>query len=448
MTLEAAIACTRFGLGARTGEIDAAGADPEQWLLDQLTPASAERFPNDRLKSTKDLVTTLQDAMRQRRSGTASEEEIKAFRRTNRQTLISEVTARVTFGAMTPAAFHERLVRFWSNHFTVATRNPVTTRLAGAYEREAIRPNILGSFETLAARAVFHPGMLSFLDNIQSIGPTSRAGKRRGRGLNENLAREILELHTVTPAAGYTQDDVTEFAKALTGWTVGSQRLGRDRIGETIFEPRLHEPGARRVLGKRYGDGDGDQAREILRDLTRRPETAEHIARKLARHIISDTPPATLVERLKSTFLETGGDLSALYKTLLTSPAAWAPERAKLKTPDELVTSAARMLDVRTVFAGDPGAVFEGLAQRPFGAPSPEGWSDLAEDWITPDALTKRLEWANRVGERAADTDARDLLRSALGERASDAALQAVSRAESGAQALTIALMSPDFQRR
>jgi len=460
MTLKAAIAATRFGLGAAEGEIETAADDPKGWLLGQLSPAAAARFPDDGLKSSREHVIALQAYFagrgRRRRGRDAATDEapqfdpdkVKAFRRAVRATVLAEVTARTTFGAATTASFHERLVRFWANHFTVSGLKATTATLAGAYEREAIRPNILGSFADLARAAVFHPAMLVYLDNWRSIGPNSRAGRRAGRGLNENLAREALELHTVTPAAGYDQRDVTEFARALTGWTVGGGRLRRAPKGETAFAEFLHEPGARTILGRRYAESGRDQAQAILKDLCARAETARNIAFKLARHMIADAPPPALVDRLASVFIRTDGDLPSLYAALLDAPEAWAPEARKVKTPDEVLTSTARLMGLPAVFAGDPRGVFESLAQRPFAAPSPEGWPDEADAWLGPDALMKRVEWANRVAARADGLDARDMLAAALGARATEATLTAVARAESGAQALALALMSPDFQRR
>lgn len=454
MSIEAAIAATRFSLGARPGEIEIAARGPEDWLVSQLSPESAARFPTAGLASAKDNAAAFQSYFAERRAGRRGEppqfdeSRVREFQRQVRQVLIAETTARFRFGALTPAGFHERLVRFWSNHFTVSGRSAQTVLLAGAYEREAIRPNILGSFEDLARAAIFHTGMLVYLDNWQSIGPRSRAGRRSGRGLNENLAREVLELHTVTPAAGYSQDDVTEFARALTGWTVGNRRIGTDRMGEPLFSTLLHEPGAKRVLGKSYRQDGAGQAEAILADLCARPETAENIAFKLARHFVSDEPSPALVQRLKARFLETDGDLMALYRTLVEAPEAWRAEPQKVKTPDELLTSTARLVGLQRVLAGAPRDVLESLAQRPFAAPSPEGWPDTADAWLGPDALTKRIEWAGKLAERSPNLDARELMVTGLGPLASMDSLTAVARAESGTQALVLALMSPDFQRR
>ena len=453
MTIENAIAVTRFGLGAMPGEIEGID-DPKAWLLKQIDPACLAEWSFESSIPSKQLLSDLQmHSMEIRTNKTAarsdqSVEKRRVYLRSARQIMKRDVVNRAAFGATTTASFHERLVRFWSNHFSISARNIQTRLIAGAYEREAIRPYILGDFTTLARQAVLHPGMLIYLDNVQSIGPNSRGSRRGRRGLNENLAREVLELHTVTMAANYSQADVTEFARALTGWTVGNHRDGQDHRGEAVFAERIHEPGTRTILGKNYGQTDGAQAEAILRDLCMRPETAHNIAFKLARHFVSDTPPPSLVTRLAKVFLETDGNLGELYTVLIHAPEAWQREPQKVKTPDDLLTSTARLIGVKAVFAGKPKAVYVSLAQRPFYAPTPEGWPDEAGSWLGPDALMKRIEWANRVAERSPNLDARALLEQGLGELASTALSQAVRDAESGRQALALALMSPSFQRR
>ena len=453
MTIKSAIAATRFGMGAMPGEI--AGIDePQSWLLEQVDPNHVPVWPYDNTVSSKQLLTELQvHAMARRQNKAADmsdqiEAERSAYMRNARQIMKRDVVTRAAFGATTHASFHERLVRFWANHFSISARNIQTRLIAGAYEREAIRPYVLQDFTTLASQAIFHPGMLIYLDNVQSIGPTSRGSRHGRRGLNENLAREVLELHTVTLAANYSQEDVTEFARALTGWTVGNHRDGQNHRGESVFSERIHEPGNRRVLGKDYRQAGGDQARAIVRDLCLHPDTAHNVAYKLARHFIADEPPLSLVNRLTSLFLETDGDLRELYKALILAPEAWQDEPQKVKTPDELLTSTARLIGVRAVFAGEPKKVYQSLAQQPFHAPTPEGWPDEASSWLGPDALMKRIEWAKRVADRSPELDARLLLEEGLGALASAELSQTVSRAESGNQALVLALMSPEFQKR
>ncbi|MEO1408002.1 MAG: DUF1800 domain-containing protein, partial [Pseudomonadota bacterium] len=442
MSLKGALAVTRFGLGARAHEIDAASNDPVGWLRQQLSSAASNAFPTESLKSSKENLTTALEFRRSNRNERADQNKQREFRRYVRSVSKLELTARTTFAVSTPNPFHERLVRFWSNHFAVSMKNPQTRVSAGAFEREAIRPNILGQFADLALDAVLHAGMLIYLDNWQSIGPNSRAGRRRRRGLNENLAREVLELHTVTPAAGYTQADVTSFAEALTGWTVGNYRIATEQLGEAVFAEPLHEPGPKTVLSRRYADVGRDQAISIIRDLCAAPHTANNIALKLARHFVADEPPASLVEKLSNDFMQTGGDLKSLYETLIEASEAWVSAPMKFKTPDELIVSTGRLVGLRRVLVGDPSGLFESFAQIPFTAPSPEGWPDDAAAWTGPDAIMKRIEWANRLAERNSTLDARELLRIGLGDRAAAATIQSVQRAESPSQAIVLALMS------
>lgn len=450
MTLKGALAVTRFGLGATMGEIEIASRSPVDWLLAQLKAENGKDAAFEGLASSSEAFR-FATAYRRERKSMADDDRAsssKSFGKTIRKKFQAEIQARSAYAAQTEAPFHERLTRFWSNHFSVSARNGNTRILVGAFEREAIRPHILGKFSDLANEAIFHPGMLVFLDNVGSIGPGSRIGKRRAKGLNENLAREALELHTMTPAAGYSQSDVTEFAKALTGWTIEKKGSDGNVIGKTDFNSRMHEPGVRTLLGQKYSDQGKNQARSILSDICLRPETAENIARKLAQHFVSDTPPKGLVKQLKDCFLSTQGDLMALYKTLINSPHAWARSAQKVKTPEELLTSTARMIGIDNVFPKRILDSYDSLSQTPFGAPTPEGWPDTAEAWIGPDAVMKRIEWANELASRVPELDARLFLQSALGPRASKETLEAVSRAESGQQALVLALMSPDFQRR
>lgn len=454
--LLAAIAVTRFGMGARAGEITAAKTDPRGWLSQQIAPEAAVFYPDALLSATQmaEEMTQNHHKLRPlRRSGKT--EQVQALRKSIRQAgrlqYQGSVLARINFSTATEAGFAERWARFWSNHFTVAARKPDMLGLVGAYEREAIRPNIFGRFADLLDAAIFHQGMLVYLDNHVSVGPNARArGRGRNkRGLNENLAREILELHTLGVEGGYTQTDVTSLAKALTGWSIRNPRIHSDRFGEVGFEPRMHEPGPQSVLGKRYSEGGGEQAQAIVEDLALHPATARHIAIKLARHFVSDTPPETAIETLNQTFLQTGGDLRELARTVINLDAAWAPEQSKLKTPEDMLVSASRALGRNATYGRDGRKVYESLGQPPFGAPSPDGWPDTVADWSGPDAIKKRLEWANRAAQRARamqDTDA--FLDLALGSLASDRTRLAVSRAESREQGLTLALMSPEFQRR
>lgn len=474
--LQAAIAATRFGMGARPGEIAAATSDPRGWLKSQIMPAAAQMSAGN-LLSAKDVLEARQDAMAmaspRKQQDSASDDAQRKIRqevrRETRDGLQEETAARSQHAATTPNSFAERWHRFWANHFTVAARNAQTQGLAGPFEREAIRPNVFGRFDQLLSSATFHPGMLIYLDAARSIGPSTQAAQRRDGGLNENLAREILELHTMGVGSGYTQADIIEFAKALTGWTVATpqtarlasmaqgnarqQKNARQQIqreaGEAIFAEALHEPGSRIVLSKTYTIAARDQAAAILRDLAANPATAKHIATKLARHFVGDAPPPSAIARLETSYMKSGGDLATLARAVVDLDEAWAETPQKFKTPEELLISAARAAGVQATFGGGQRAVYASLAQVPFGAPSPAGWPDDTASWSGADAIKKRLEWANSVSRRMARGETpSEFLDRALGQIASQKTRTAVARAESAEQGFTLALMSPEFQRR
>lgn len=487
--LQGAIAATRFGMGARPGEIAAASSDPRGWLKAQIRSDAAIVSPNG-LMSAKDVFTARQDAYigmgppgpqaQQGQNGPSEAQRMiqQQVQREARDGLQKEVEARTRHAAMTPNSFAERWVRFWGNHFTVAARSGQTIGLVGPFEREAVRANVFGSFSTLLGAASFHPGMLVYLDAARSIGPSTQAAQRRNAGLNENLAREILELHTMGVGSGYTQADIIEFAKALTGWTVAGpqtarlvglgglgqqQRAGRNaqqrtrqqaanemrrETGEPVFVEALHEPGGRTVLGKSYG-GDSTQAAAILDDLAAHPATAKHIATKLVRHFVSDTPSPAAVAKLETAYMKSGGNLATLAAAVVDLDEAWGEAPQKFKTPEELLVSAARATGPQATFGGQQRQVYTSLAQQPFSAPSPAGWPDDTASWSGSDAIKKRLEWANAVSRRMARGETpTEFIDRALGEIAGEKTRQAVARAESAEQGFTIALMSPEFQRR
>ncbi len=467
--LTAAIAATRFGMGARPGEIAAAASDPRGWLEAQVQTGAAI-ISTDGLRSTQDVFAErIADAsmVGARGAGEPDEETRQAIQqriqREAREGLRLEIEARTQHAASTGASFAERWARFWSNHFTVAARNAQMIGLVGPYEREAIRPHVFGRFSELLGHAVLHPGMLIYLDAARSIGPSTQPAQRRDAGLNENLAREVLELHTLGVGSGYTQEDIVEFAKALTGWTVSGPQTARlasagrggraqgiaTEPGRVIFADLLHEPGVRTVLGKAYGGEGKLQAAAILDMLAIHSATARHVAIKLARHFVSDSPPESAIAKLEASFLSSGGDLAALARAVIHLDEAWQNEQQKFKTPEELLMSAARAAGPQATFGGAQRQVYASLAQAPFSAPSPAGWPDDVAAWSGADAIKKRLEWANAVSRRMArGLSPSDFLDAALGEMAGARTRQAIARAESAEQGFTLALMAPEFQRR
>ena len=464
---DSAIAAHRFGLGEPS--LDGVGADPQGWLLAQIGPADAARGRG--LLDTRaalELVAAERDkrlAARNPPPGMTAEQLLAGH---YREAILADARSRIATAAASNRPFAERLHLFWANHFTVSLAKGSVRGLVGAFERDAIRPNIAGPFETLLFASTTHPAMLRYLDNAQSAGPHSllaaraaRSAARQGSeprvvGLNENLAREVLELHTLGAestrqpggsssgrSSGYTQADVTAFAAVLTGWRVA---LHDQPDPAQRFDAAWHEPGAKTLLGKRYPEGP-DALRMALHDLALHPATARFLATKLARHFVADEPPPALVDALASSYLDHAGELAPVYRTLVAHPLAWQPEAAKLKTPEEFVVSAMRVLqrDEPGVFA----AGIAGLGQRIHAAPSPAGWSDRAADWLGPDAVWKRVEWATRVADRiGASVDARELAARSLGPLIGEATRTQIERAADGRQALALLLLAPEFQRR
>jgi uncharacterized protein (DUF1800 family) len=362
----------------------------------------------------------------------------------------AEAAARQQKQVQARAGFVERLVAFWSNHFAVSVAKSGELRAAaGPFEREAIRPNALGKFSALVRAAEAHPAMILFLDNQNSIGPDAAPGKFAGRGLNENLAREILELHTLGVGSGYTQADVTELARILTGWSVAGPESETGAPGAFLFKPNWHEPGQRTLLGKTYAEAGVEQGRAALDDLARHPATARHIALKLARHFVADDPSPDLVDALALKFRDSDGDLAVVASALVADDRAWRAKPAKMRNPLEFVVGAARA----TGFAPpDAGLYLQalGLLGMPLWQPAgPNGFSDSSDAWSSPEAMKSRLDLAWFIGQRMhGAVEPLATLKAALGDMASQETAQAIERAESRQQALALLFMSPEFQRR
>jgi uncharacterized protein (DUF1800 family) len=451
------IALNRFGLGARPG--DPPPGDPRRWLLSQLEAYDPLPAPWRRLPSTAQVAAGWVAQQRAQRQALEAQRAAlrEAWRRSEGEAYRAAIGARVASALQTPTPFAERLVHFWSNHFAVSVDKGPVLGLAGSFERDAIRPYILGRFEDLLAAAVRHPAMLVYLDQARSTGPDSPAGRRarlrqrNNGGLNENLAREILELHTLGVRSGYTQLDVTEFARALTGWTLpddGDKAVAAHEPAPFRFAPALHEPGSRLVMGRSYAPGGEEQARAILRDLAAAPASAEHIALKLARHFVADAPPAALVLRLAATFRRTGGDLPSVYRELVAAPESWAPGPGKFKSPWDWGISSLRALERREMPPAQAANLMNQLGQPVWRPGSPAGYGDTAAAWAAPDALLRRVEAAQRLGAQAgAMVDARALAPRVL-PGVAEGTRQAIARADSPATALALLLASPDFLRR
>jgi uncharacterized protein (DUF1800 family) len=376
---------------------------------------------------------------------TAAKMAAEAVPDPGRQIYLNEAKARTDAAVVAEIGFAERLVWFWSNHFCISADK--IQSMSGAYEREAIRPHILGRFADMLQAVEGHPAMLFYLDNGASMGPNSIAGINRTRGLNENLAREILELHTLGVRSGYTQDDVIRFANVLTGWTLLPAGDNPEHGGEFTFNRRLHEPGPQKIMDKVYEEAGVEQGRAVLRDLATHPSTATHVANKLVRYFLSDDPPAELVERLARAYRDTAGDLREVTKALVTSREAWTLPPTKLKRPSEWVVSMVRASGTSQV---DPARFTAGqalLGEPLWRPPSPKGYADDEATWI--DGMGRRLDVANNFAERIAGRiDPDYVVEAVLASTVSSEVKQAVARAESRQQALALLFMSPELQRR
>lgn len=460
--IESAIAANRYGLGARPGDLTSIDKNPQEWLLGQLKGPPLTSTVIATLPTSASILVEVEKARQRRqqakKSGKTTGEDTKIYAKTVRGFYIEQTGARYISAVTTDYPFYERLVHFWSNHFAVSADKQPIAAVVGAFENEAVRPNISGKFSDLLLAAEKHPAMLLYLDNQRSVGPNSDAGRKAGKrnskrkvGLNENLAREILELHTLGVNGGYSQVDVSEFAKGLTGWSIGGggRRMKEGPPGEFYFRRSIHEPGVVKMLNTSYAQEGQAQAEAILADLATHPSTARHIAEKLARHFVADDPPPELVDSLTKTFLKSGGDLPTMHAELVNAKQSWQEPFAKYKTPEDFVISTFRAFNyvpnnARTVFTA-----LEMMGQTPYQPGSPAGWPDTAAHWGGADSLYKRIEWSNRVtrrvGKRANPVEVGEAV---LGPTLGDHTRTAISRAESLDQGLTLLLVSPEFQRR
>lgn len=437
------IAAERFGYGARPDELARIAKDPKGWLRAQVDVKAVAPPSLKRLPPSAGTITRVMEAKR-----LGDKRLMQRTRKSMGQASRREAILRTLSAVESDLPFRERLVHFWSNHFTVSAQRTLISPIVGAFEREAIRPHVSGRFMDMLLASTRHPAMLLYLDNASSVGPNSSVGRRRSRGLNENLAREVLELHTLGVDGGYRQEDVIRLAELLTGWSIA--RPEDAQAGKFHFRSRAHQPGSKTFLGQRFDQGGAVEGEWALALLARHPATARHIAAKLTRHFISDAPPPHVIRRLERKFLDTDGDLSALAHELIDCTDAWVPTPQKIKSPNDLVISTFRLLGTGALPEDVLARSLEFLGQVPFRAPSPEGWPDVADDWISPGTLMMRLKWAHFVAAHVqADKGLRDVLARRISLPAFSAATRReVSRAESMHEALALFVASPEFQRR
>jgi uncharacterized protein (DUF1800 family) len=394
-------ALNRFGLGARIGERRAL-REPKEWLRGQLEGRPSEPAGGASMDQISETLQGFRSAQRSKERA-----RLRRARRSLQELAVREARAMLTQRVTTDRPFVERLVAFWSNHLCVSVEaKSQIAALAGHYERTAIRPHVLGRFSDMVLASARHPAMLFYLDNFQSIGPGSRAGKRTGRagrqrGLNENYARELMELHTVGVDGGYTQGDVEQLARILTGWTVSGLGPG-SRRGEKLgfaFRQILHEPGEKTVLGRRYRQAGLREGERAIRDLCAHPATAHFVAGKLVRHFVSDSPPPEAVAEIARVFTESEGDLREVSSTLIELDAAWEPELRKFRTPQDWLVAVFRSFHAPE--APEPMVpLLRQLRHTPWAPSAPKGYGDGKREWADPDSLMNRAELAETIAER------------------------------------------------
>ena len=384
------------------------------------------------------------------------------------------VNRDLTEGKLLRAVYSNRqleevLTDFWYNHFNVYIDKGADRNLVTAYERDVIRPHVLGKFKDMLLATAQSPAMLFYLDNWQSAGPDARANpnQKRRQGLNENYGRELMELHTLGVDGGYTQQDVTEVARCFTGWTLKQPQSG----GDFQFNPRTHDLGEKHVLGVTIPAGGGmNDGLKVLDILAHHPSTGRFIAKSLAIRFVSDDPPESLTAKMATTFTNTDGDLREVMRTMLAAPEFWAPEafRSKVKSPLEMVVSAVRAVNGDMETATALAALMTQLGEPLYRKQEPTGYSNRGGDWMNSASLLARMNFANslaqakipgiRVDAARFSGDARQIERSLLLTDPSPdsiAAIQAgldenkeITADRIGSAVAGLTLGSPDFQRR
>ena len=451
MPPNASLVAFRFGYGLPI--TTAAPLTPEAMLASLAGPDDmAQRFPIPSYDWVHERAAEVARNKAAAKTDPALQARLDIIVRDLEATGLMAMRATIARALDATDGFRERLVAFWADHFTISAGGREDAITPYAFVEDAIRPHLCAPFGDMLAAVVHHPGMLLYLDQTRSVGPNSRRASRKGGGLNENLARELLELHSMGVGAAYSQDDVRQLAEVLTGLTYDARR-------GFAFDARMAEPGAETVLGKTYGETGEGPIRAFLHDLAVRPETALYISRKLAVHFLSDAPDDAVVQAMATVWMRTGGSLLDVYGALLHHPAAWEPTAQKARQPWDFILSALRGLGVTGAQVTDwPTPRLKEAVIQPLRAmgqswkspPGPDGWPEGLHNWITPQGLAERIGWAMRWPAEFSNPlpDPTAFAETVLGDRASAAILWAVVRAESLAEGVGIVLSSPEFNRR
>lgn len=450
MSTPTSLGIIRFGLGLRHDSPDTIGPVA---LMDDLD------HPEPRAKIASFATRLDREARRSEIRRTRGEggvgtvmDQVAKLQQQDVRDAMSDLREDMVRRVSAPIGFRQRLVDFWANHFAADSRAGRFNSARASFIDEAIRPHVAGNFATLLRASTLHPVMQSYLNQNRSVGPFSRLGRRTGRGLNENLARELLELHTLGAAGDYTQADVTQMARLLTGITFDLN------VGYK-FDERIAEPGLIEIFGKRYGGRPVMERHvfEALDDLALRPDTAAHISAKLARHFVSDAPDPRLVAHMAASYLAEAGDLRALYRAMLDHHAAWTVPLGKSRAPINWMAASLRATGVRPAdlrnltdreIRRNLRIPLQLMGQPYENVPSPAGYPDDAQAWITPQALAARIDWAMELANRLPMTpDPRSFVTLAMGDMASPALTRAARGAETRAEGVAVILASPDFNR-
>ena len=447
------IAVNRFGYGARGNELIKAKANPIKWLESQLKEIEF----TDGLPSSDEVFLAYGKFQQQKKLlKKKKKENTTKNKREDKQNMMMNNAARRTYVKMSSIALKQainsehsvswRLLDFFSNHFSVSSKGRLMLGLSPTLEREAIAPNLLGNFSDLLLAVMQHPAMIIYLNNEKSFGANSRLAKKRKVGLNENLAREIMELHTLGVNGGYRQNDVIELAKAMTGWSV--KRPKKEHGSGFVFREYGHEPGNRTLLGENYAQRGIQQGQQMLRDLAMHPTTANYVCKKIAHHFVSESVQQSLIDKMQKTWLDNQGNIKKVMITLFNASEAWLTTPQKFKTPREFVISVYRAIAPNTINDKNLINSLNNLGQKPFNAGSPAGFSDDESDWLGASALIARIEWSSLLSAKVKNINTAHIMANSLGASVSSNTYQMVMRAESRQQANTLFLMSPEFQRR
>lgn len=448
------IAITRFGLGAKPNFNLPSSLSAQAWLKQQLTNVSPPQQTSTSESVLKQewqfrQLKKQQNKTQPPRQKERLQQQMKALKTSANKAYRSYVRGTIEKALVEDVGINWRLLDFFSNHFSITANNRVLKGLAPSLEMEAIAPNLYSSFADMLVAVTQHPAMLLYLNNERSIGPNSKVGKRKTKsGINENLAREILELHTLGVRSGYQQNDVIELAKAITGWSLAPAK--ENKFGFR-FNEKFHEPGKRTILQKSFSQRGIAKGEAILRYLASRPETACFISTKLAKHFISDTPSQSLIESMQAAWLSSNGNIKSVIHAMIDHPSAWLTKQNKFKTPREFFISSLRASGaVKLPKKLNPYYSLNELGQLPFNAGSPAGYKDDEANWLSPSSMLNRVDWSAQYANswqhkvKAIPNLVTDLFDQNLTELSRNSIL----RAESKHQALTLLLMSPEFQRR